>query len=435
MQNQTKLLHLRKFRTHMIDRKTAPAIKEIDTIHFEKPLIFDVTKENRLFCMTNVQNETAKFELYFDAGSIYGNSEVASVVNGLLLSGTKDKNATQITTEIDSLGGFLEQGIALENAAFSVYALRENILPIARLVRDAIENCVFSEREFEQSISSRKQKLSVNLEKVSVMAQRSFRQRFFNSSEVYARITNQEDLDAIKREDLIQFHQEHYLKGLKKMVLVGNFSQSEIDAFMDIFGSWVSEETRTIEPEFDNIKGYSHIEKKDALQTAIRLGCHLFNKTHEDYADFLVLNTIIGDYFGSRLMRNIREDKGYTYGIGSMVNEMENTGYFMIGTEVGKEVKDLALAEIKYELDKLKTKLVPQEELDLVKNYMLGQLLKSADGPYSMMDLYLGVEQFGLNLDFYNHIIHSINAVTPERIKELANKYLNWDNFTIVTAG
>lgn len=419
----------------MIDRKIVPPIKGIDSIHFEKPLVFDITKGNRLFCMTNVQNETAKFELYFDAGSVHGATEIASIVNGLLLSGTKDKTSVQINTQIDGLGGFLEQGVGMENAVFSVYALRENILPIARIIRDAIENCVFDERELDQTINSRKQKLSVNMEKVSVLAQRSFRQRFFNGSEPYSRVTNPENLDAVQRTDLIQFHQQHYLQGLKKMVLVGNFTQTEIDSFVDIFGSWASEKTTEFEDQFQNIKGYSHIEKKDALQTAIRVGCHLFNKMHEDYPDFLVLNTIVGDYFGSRLMRNIREDKGYTYGIGSMVSEMENTGYFMIGTEVGTEVKDLALAEIKYELDKLKTKDVPQEELDLVKNYMLGQLLKSADGPYSMMDLYLSVEQFDLNLEFYNQMIHSINAVTPGRIKELANKYLNWDDFTIVTAG
>ncbi len=419
----------------MIDRTKAPSIKEIDSILFEKPLVFDITKGNQLLCMTNVQNETAKFELYFDAGSVHGATEIASIVNGLLLSGTKEKNSTEINTEIDSLGGYLEQGVSLENAVFSVYALRENILPIARLVQKAISECIFDENEVEQTISSRKQKLSVNLEKVSVLAQRSFRQRFFNGSEKYSRITNEENLIAVKREELIEFHQKHYLKGLQKMVLVGNFSQNEIDAFMDIFGSWASEEISDFENQFDNIKGYSHIEKKDALQTAIRVGRHLFNKTHEDYADFLVLNTIIGDYFGSRLMKNIREDKGYTYGIGSMVSEMEKTGYFMIGTEVGKEVKDLALAEIKYELDKLKTKLVPLDELELVKNYMLGQLLKSADGPYSMMDLYLSVEQYDLSLDFYNDIILSINSITPERIKELANKYLNWDDFTIVTAG
>lgn len=419
----------------MIDRKNAPGIKEIESIHFEKPLIFDITKGNQLLCMTNVQNETAKFELYFDAGSIHGATEIASVVNSLLLSGTKEKTSVQINSEIDGLGGFLEQGVSMENAVFTVYALRENILPIARIIRDAVQNCTFDERELEQLIKERKQKLSVNLEKVSVLAQRSFRQRFFNSSEKYGRITNKEDLDNISRDELKIFHQKHYLKGLKKMVLVGNFSQNEIDSFMDVFGVWASEETSSFEAGFKNIKGYSHLEKKDALQTAIRIGCHLFNKTHEDYSDFLVLNTIIGDYFGSRLMRNIREDKGYTYGIGSMVSEMENTGYFMIGTEVGKKIKDLALAEIKYELDKLKTKTVPTEELDLVKNYMLGQLLKSADGPYSMMDLYLSVEQFGLNLEFYNQMIHSINNITPERIKELTNKYLNWDDFTIVTAG
>jgi zinc protease len=294
---------------------------------------------------------------------------------------------------------------------------------------------VFGTKELEQMIKNRKQKLSVNLEKVSVLAQRSFRQRFFNDSEAYNRITNASDLDAITQEQLIDFHQKHYLNGLRNMVLVGNFSQTEIDSFIDIFGVWANENLLESEQKFENIKGYSHIEKKGALQTAIRIGTHLFNKNHPDYSDFLMLNTIIGDYFGSRLMRNIREDKGYTYGIGSFVSELNHTGYFMIGTEVGKEVKDLALAEIKYELDKLKTKLVPSDELDLVKNYMLGQLLKSADGPYSMMDLYLSVEQFGLDLEFYNQMIGSIQAITPERIKELANKYLNWDDFTIVTAG
>lgn len=419
----------------MIDRKIAPEIKSITAITFEKPKVFDITKNTHLFCMTNVQNETAKFELYFDAGTIHGATEVSSVVSALLLSGTKEKTATEISSSIDALGGFMEQGVSFETGVVAVYALRENILPIARILKDAMQHVQFDQREIEQNIKGRKQKLSVNMDKVSVLAQRSFRQRFFNDSEPYSRITNQEDLDAITREQLQEFHQKHYLNGLKKMVLVGNFNQDDIDAFMDIFGSWTNEEVSEFASSFENIKGQSHIENKDALQTAVRVGRHLFNKTHPDYPDFLILNTIIGDYFGSRLMKNIREEKGYTYGISSMVSEMNNTGYFMIGTEVGKEVRENTLVEIKYELDRLKTKLVPQEELELVKNYMLGQLLKSADGPYSMIDLFLSVEQFGLSMEFYNTIIASINAITPERLKELANKYLNWDDFTIVTAG
>lgn len=419
----------------MLDRSNAPLIKEISKIQFEKPLVFDITKNNQMLCLTKVQDETAKLELYFDAGSIQGATEIASTVNSLLLSGTKTQNSNQINDEVNSLGGFIEQGISVETAVLSIYSLRENLIPIARIVKNAIQQCVFDKREMDQLIQTKKQKLSVNLEKVSVLARRAFRQRLFHNNQGYAQVTNVSDLEAINREQLIEFHEKYYLNGLQKMVLVGNFDQANIDELMDVFGSWANDKTTQYAHSFENIKGYAHLEKEEAVQTAIRIGAPLFNKTHPDYPDFIVLNTILGDYFGSRLMKNIREDKGYTYGIGSMVSEMTHTGAFMIGTEVKKEVKDLALAEIKYELDKLQQKLITDEELDLVKSYMLGQLLKSADGPYSMMDLYLSVQQYGLEFDFYNQFIQTINNMDAKRIQTLANHYLKWDNLTVVTAG
>jgi predicted Zn-dependent peptidase len=134
-------------------------------------------------------------------------------------------------------------------------------------------------------------------------------------------------------------------------------------------------------------------------------------------------------------MANIREDKGYTYGIGSMVAEYNNLGYFMIATEVGKKVKEATLNEIKFEIERLKTELIDEEELDLIKNYLLGQLLKSADGPYSMMDLYLSAEAQGLDFNFYNRAIEELHSVTPKRLQELAIKYLVWEEMTIVSAG
>lgn len=419
----------------MLDRKNQPEVKAIDGIQFEKPLIFDVAQNTRLFCFTNVQNETSKLELVFNAGSINGAVEIGAIVNEMLLSGTNEKTSTQINAEIDALGGFIGQSIIMESASLSIYALRENMLAIARIVKDAVDNCVFHQQEINQTIRARKQKLEVGLSKVATVAQRSFKQRFFSNSDKYSRITNLDDFDNIQQKELVEFHQKHYLNGLEKMVLVGNFSQNEIDAFIDTFGSWCNQSKAPIESDFENIKGYSHIEKSDALQTAVRIGRSLFNRSHPDYNDFVVLSTILGDYFGSRLMKNIREDKGYTYGIGSMTVELLQSGYFLIATEVKKEVKDLTLAEIKYEIDRLRTKLVPQEELDLVKNYLLGQLLKSADGPYSMMDLFLSVEEYGLNLEYYNKLIHDIQSITPERIKELAVKYLDWNEFTIVTVG
>ena len=167
----------------------------------------------------------------------------------------------------------------------------------------------------------------------------------------------------------------------------------------------------------------------------MRLGRILFNKKHPDYLDFLVLNTLIGDYFGSRLMTNIREDKGYTYGIGSMLAEVNEFGYFIIATEVRKDVMKNTLDEVKFEFDRLKNELVPNEEMELVKNYMLGQLLKSADGAYAMTDLFLSAEAQGKDLDFYNEALQSIRSITPQRIQELANTYLNWEDYTVISAG
>ncbi len=134
-------------------------------------------------------------------------------------------------------------------------------------------------------------------------------------------------------------------------------------------------------------------------------------------------------------MSNIREDKGYTYGIGSAMMELHNTSYFVIVTEVGKEVTEATISEIKNELLRLQTELVPEEELELVKNYLLGQFLKGADGPYAMLDLYNAVDQYGMTIDYYDRAIHETKTMTSERILALAKKYLDWSDLLIITAG
>ena len=167
----------------------------------------------------------------------------------------------------------------------------------------------------------------------------------------------------------------------------------------------------------------------------MRIGKTLFNKNHSDFLGFSILNTILGDYFGSRLMKNIREDKGYTYGISSTEAELAKSGYFMIGTEVGSAQKDLAIQEIKNEIERLQKDLVPDEELELVRNYLLGQLLKSADGPYAMTDLFLSVDAYDLDFSFYESYIQKVKNIDAEELRALAVKHLAWDSMTIVIAG
>lgn len=419
----------------MINRKLQPEIKEIDKIDFVAPVEKTITSKLKLYHMKDVSDETSRFDLYFNAGKLKSTRSVASLVNGLLLSGTEQKNSIEISEAINSLGGFIESGISAENAVFTVYCLRENIKAIFDIVYDAIDNLNFCQNEIDEISRDRSQKYKISMEKVNTLAQREFQSKLFASDERYSQIVDLDDYQNISRDELVDFHNTNIINGLERVVIVGDIDATTVDYISEKSKNWAATNTADKAITIQNAQGQFKVEKKDAIQSAIRVGRTLFNKDHEDYIDFLILNTIIGDYFGSRLMSNIREDKGYTYGIGSMLGELQNTGYFLIATEVRADAKDDTITQIKLELNRLQTELVSEEELTLVKNYMLGQLLKSADGAYAMMDLFLSVELHDKSLDFYNTVLSKLNAISAERIKELANKYFNWDDMTVVIAG
>ena len=419
----------------MLNRTVQPELKAIDNIEFIAPKEYKINPHVSLYHMKDVPNETTRFDFYFDAGKCRGKNAMASFVNGLLLSGTKHKTSIEINTEINGKGGFYESGISQENSVISVYSLRENILDIFNTIKDAIKNVAFIEHELLEFLSDRKQGFNISLQKVNYLAQRAFQEELFVSNKNYANTTELSDFENVSIDDLKEFHAEFYLKGLIKVVVVGNLNEDTIQHFISESAEFATDTKPTYVDKIENKAGLRHINKDNAVQSAIRVGKILFNKNHPDYLDFLILNTILGDYFGSRLMSNIREDKGYTYGIGTLLAELNNVGYFMIATEVGADLKGATLNEIQFECERLKTELVNDDELELVQNYMLGQLLKSADGPYAMTDLFISVELHDLNLEFYNKAIVSLNNITAERIQELAIKYLNWDDMSIVTAG
>lgn len=419
----------------MIDRITRPAVEKINSVEFLAPIEYSLTEKVSLFHMKHVPNDTCRLDLYFDAGKITEEKGIASFVNGVLLSGTEEKTSQEINEVINGLGGYYDSGVSIENAVISIYCLKENLSKIFETLMDAILNVSFIEKEVEEYISDSKQRFKLGLEKVSFLAQRAFQEVLFSNDSRYSKNTELNDYDSLSISDLKRFHQENYVKGLTKVVIVGDVEKNEIDEIIQLCLPICSPKTTEFTGDLKNIAGEKRIAKEGAIQSAIRIGKIMFNKKHEDYLDFIIVNTILGDYFGSRLMSNIREDKGYTYGIGSWMSELSNTGYFIIATEVGHEVKDETIKEIKFEIDRLQRELVPLAELELVQNYMLGQLLKSADGPYAMMDLFLSAETHNEDLDFYNLAIKSVQEITPKRIQNLAIKYLNWESMSIIIAG
>jgi len=418
----------------MLNRKNPPSLGELTDISFVTPELVKCTPSLPLYWMKKVPNATSRIDFYFDAGTTVGSNVISALTSGLLFSGTKNKTSTQIHNELDSLGAYFDVGLGFETAIVTFYALNEQLPAVVKLFVEMMENATFPSTEVEELINDRKQKLQINLEKVSFLAQRKFQGLIFDGTH-YNRTINLEDYNSVSREEIVSYFEKNYKKGLKKVFLVGDFKEEVVSSIANSISSWAVEKQETTPLNFQNKAETVHVEKANAVQTAIRVGKTLFNKTHPDYFGFMILNTILGDFFGSRLMKNIREDKGYTYGIGSYLSEIKDSGYFVIGTEVGTEVKEATLTEIRKEIEKLQQELVSEEELNLVRNYLLGQTLKSADGPYALMELFLSVENQDLDLDFFNDFIHKIKSIQAEELRELARKHLDWDSFSIVSAG
>jgi predicted Zn-dependent peptidase len=178
-----------------------------------------------------------------------------------------------------------------------------------------------------------------------------------------------------------------------------------------------------------------HIKKAGAIQTAFRIGSSTINKRHPDYPGLKFLNVILGGYFGSRLMKNIREDKGFTYGIHSSVSSLDLSGFKVISTEVGKNNSEKAFAEIYKEIRLLQEKPVEIDELEVVRKYMAGEMIRMFDGPFAIAESFRAVWEFGLDYNYFIRLMNTIRTITPDEIIRLANTYYNIDDLYEITAG
>jgi predicted Zn-dependent peptidase len=185
-------------------------------------------------------------------------------------------------------------------------------------------------------------------------------------------------------------------------------------------------------PEASDKKNH-FILKAGAMQSAIRMGNLMFGRSHSDFAGMKVLNAILGGYFGSRLMINLREDKGFTYGIGSSVVPLLQGGYFVISGEVGAEVTGQALSEINSELLRLCNEPVSESELSLVRSYLSGEMLRAVDGPFAQAGLYRELIEANLTMTHFEELIDTVQHINAQQLQDLAIKYLSPEKlFTLV---
>ncbi|MDF3076458.1 MAG: insulinase family protein [Sphingobacteriaceae bacterium] len=421
-----------------MNRLEAPAFGQVEHIELIKAEPVSFANGLKLFVINGGEQELVRIEFIFkNVNWNVAKPLQAYAVNSMISDGTSQYTASQIAERIDYYGAFIQTEYNYDMASVTIHSLNKHLASILPIVKSLLTDSIFPEEELETFKRNQKQKLSVSLEKNDVVSRRTFNRALFGDT-IYGYTVTATDYDQIARADLIKYFREAYQPANCTVILAGRATEEAISLISNHFGEdWTTDQGFTVNTfEFSRTAGLErYVEKPQALQSAIRVGQTCVNRQHPDFPALQVLNTVLGGYFGSRLMANIREDKGYTYGIGSALVSLQNAGYFFIASDVGAEVCSAAVSEIEKEIKLLREQPVPAEELDLVRNYMMGSLLGSLENAFSHADKFKNIYFLGLGYDYYDTYINTVRTITSERLQELANKYLDFDSFEKVIVG
>lgn len=420
----------------MLDRKITPTIEE--AVHFDLQLKncdrFTLDNKVPVYAMNAGAQDVVMVEWVFDAGNWYDKQPmVAATTNFLIKNGTTSKTAYQINDFFEFHGAYLNRSCYNETASITLHCLSKHLEILLPVVREIIESSIFPEEELAIYIQNQKQRLSVNLQKCDFIANRLIDEYLFGINHPYGTYSDAKDYDALNTDLLKAFYNQYYLNGSCKIFVAGKMPTGYEAMLNKAFGTLPLHADTPVVVEHPVVtatqKQVEIINDENGVQGAIRMARPFPNRHHPDFQKAHVLNTLFGGFFGSRLMSNIREDKGYTYGIHSYFQNHVHASAWMISTEAGRDVCAATIAEVLKEMELLRNEPVAQDELDLVRNYMIGSLLGDLDGPFQLIGRWKNYVLNGMDENYFYKSIETIKSVTPQELQRLANTYLQPDDF------
>ncbi|MFL5741677.1 MAG: M16 family metallopeptidase [Flavisolibacter sp.] len=420
--------------TEKLNRKQPPKIKDAVELdlklkHYEKHVLNNGVE---VYAVDAGAEEVLQIEWVFYSGNWFEDRNlIAASANFLLKNGTSTKNAFQINDHFEYYGAYVNRNCYNETATVSMHCMARHLEALLPVVRDMLTDSVFPEEEIRIYKQNMKQRLNVNLKKSDFVATRLIDVYLYGEEHPYGRYTRFEDFDSLTREELLQFYRNYYQSGKFILFVAGKVPPNLYELLNKYFGDLVIREVKVddISWKAAEEKKYRVVNDSLGVQGAIRMGTHFPNRHHPDFVKAQVLNNVFGGFFGSRLMSNIREEKGYTYGIYSYLENHLQQSAWIISTEAGREVCEATITEVYKEMELLRNKPVDEEELLLVRNYMMGSILGDLDGPFHIINRWKNIILNQLDESYFYKQIDTIKKVSAEELQELANKYLKPENF------
>lgn len=418
----------------MLDRTKAPPYTHSNQLNLPNPEIIRLDNNLSIYQISDFEQEVIKIEIIFEAGKWHESTPgIAHFTTHLLDKGTPAMNSAQIAEFFDQHGAFIEISSGMDYSSISLFSLNKNLEKVLPVFLDIINTSNFPEKEFVQLREDFLQSLKVNEQKTSYLASIALNRNVFGSSHPYGKRIEADSVQKFTIEDLIRFHRNHLLPS--SIFIVGKIQNNMLKVLSNAFSktNTKSASPPLVQPEATN-PFREDINKKDSSQASLRMGKLSLLRNHEDYYDLLFLNHLLGGYFGSRLMKNIREEKGLTYGIYSTLNSFKQNSIFQIGADVNKDNIELVIDEIKKELKVLCKESISDKELSLARNHFFGNMQIDLASPFSVMEKIKKIQLFDLNKDFYQKLLDRITSFTDKTQLQIANKYFSDNSFSIVVA-
>ncbi|GHV63787.1 peptidase M16 [Bacteroidia bacterium] len=413
-----------------------------------------------LFVLHDPKQEVFRIDLTFEAGVYYQQQPlVAFATVNMLNEGTRKHASTEIAEVFDFYGAYVDFACGKHSSSIVLLSLNKYASETIGMLGEMATKSVFPEKELTVFLKNKKQSFLRDREKTAWLAQKEFARLFFGASHPYSEVLTEADYDNIDTEILKEFYKQYFHAENCKIILSGNITPTLLQTTETIFGALRRRESANIDLNLNidvNLSGRKdtdnqpivghrvfapspfgtyHVHKSNAQQTSLRVGTTGVSILDKDYAAFLLLNTVLGGYFGSRLMSNIREEKGYTYGINSFNAIFPLSSYWCIAADVNSRFVEATTTEIIKEIKALQQTLIGAQEFSTVKNFLYGELLRELDGVFAQADALRNKLLYGLDNTFYASVIEQIKHISPQQIKELAIKQWDIEKMYIVSVG
>lgn len=417
----------------MLDRTIPPVFHRVEEFHLPAPEQYTLPNHLPLYLLSMGSQPIIEITLIFQSGSAYELTPAAACFTAaMLLEGTIHKDSQMIAHTIDYYGSIIDIQSKKDFCSITLTTLTNYLTPMLALLRELLLESTFPEKSFKRLKNIKAQAIQLEAQKNDRVAYKKFCASIFGQKHPYGGYTTLEDVERIQLEDL-DFHYKNLFFAFPTIFVSGQVTPPDLENIKEYLADLSSHKAVFIEPI-----GWGHIAEKidciggQQLQSAIVIGKKLFGKKEADFLPMVIVMELLGGSFSSRLMQNIREDKGYTYGIHGSMTALQQNGYLAIATEVERAATALVIQEIYKEIERLHQEAVPDVELNSMKNHLLGRFLTTINDPFAIMRRLQGAYLYGWDQNYYNMFYHQVCNITAIDIKNLAQKYLSLDSFTEV---